>query len=254
MSDPSRKEIVNSLANGLKVLRLFGDHRSEFTITEVAQHAGLTPASARRVLLTLADLGYLAFERNRAHLTPKVLDLGYGYLSSQPFWHVAQPILERVSVELGHPSSAAALSLPDIVFLIRAPRQVGTLLVSVGTRFPAWAMALGRALLAELPEAKLNSYLKSVDLKPFTPFTIVDAKKICRRIAEVRKQGYALLDREYDVGVRAIAVPVRNRSGTAIASIDVAVDPHLHGVDLLIKTALPVLIGAANEIRNSLPG
>jgi IclR family pca regulon transcriptional regulator len=252
MPPPDRKEVLNSLANGLSVIRLFGAGEGEFTITEVAQRTGLSPASARRVLLTLAELGYVAFERKRARLMPRVLDLGYSYLSSQPFWHVAQPVLERVSTELGLPSSGAVLSLPDVVFVIRAPSQVGTILVSVGTRFPAWATALGRVLLAELPDDDLGTYLDSVDLKPYTPFTAPDRQAVLDRIIDVRQQGYAVLDREYDTGVRALAVPVHNRAGTAVAAIDVAVDPRSHALKHLVDSALPVLRAAAQEIRTSL--
>jgi IclR family pca regulon transcriptional regulator len=249
-----RKEVVNSLANGLAVIRLFGAGRGELTITEVAQSTGLTPASARRILLTLSELGYVAFERRRARLMPRVLDLGYGYLSSQPFWQVAQPVLERISVQLGLPSSAAVLSLPDIVFTIRAPTQVGAALVSVGTRFTAWPMALGRALLAELPEPDLEAYLASVDLKRFTPFTTVEREPLLAIIREVRQRGYAVSDREYDIGVRAIAVPVRNRSGRAVAAIDIAVHPQSHALETLVDEAVPVLKAAATEIMANLPG
>ena len=253
MAERGRKEVLNSLSNGLGVIRLFGEGQSEFSITEVAQRTGLTPASARRVLLTLQELGYVVFERKRARLMPRVLDLGYSYLSSQPFWHVAQPVLERVSTELGLPSSAAVLSLPDVVFVIRAPLQVGTVLVSVGTRFPAWPTALGRVLLAELPEAELRTYFETTDFKPFTPFTSKNAETVLKRIAEAKRQGYAVLDREYDTGVRALAVPVYNRSGTPVAAIDVAVDPQAVTAELLIERALPVLRAAAQEIRVSLP-
>jgi IclR family pca regulon transcriptional regulator len=115
-------------------------------------------------------------------------------------------------------------------------------------------MALGRALLAELPDAELDNYLGSVDLKPFTPFTIVDSRAVHAAITEVRRRGYALSDREYDIGVRALAVPVRNRSGVAVAAIDVAVDPQLHAIETLVERALPVLKAAAREISDSLPG
>lgn len=253
MTEQRRKEVVNSLANGLAVIRLFGEGQGEFTITEVAQQAGLTPASARRILLTLADLGYVVFDRRRARLMPRVLDLGYSYLSSQPFWHVAQPVLERVSTQLGLPSSGAVLSLPDIVFTIRAPTQVGTALVSVGTHLSAWPTALGRAILADLPESELTAYLQSVDLKPFTPFTVVDHDAVLDAIRQVRRLGYAVSDRQYDIGVRALAVPVRNRSGVVVAAIDVAVDPRMHAIETLVETAFPVLAAAAREISGSLP-
>jgi IclR family pca regulon transcriptional regulator len=247
------KDQVMSLARGLSVLRLFGEKRETMSISEVAQAAGMTAASARRVLLTLRELGYVGQNGKRFRVMPKVLDLGYAYLSSMPIWQVAQPVIERIGVEFKVSCSGAVLDIPDIVYVVRAPHGwIRQVMVGIGTRQPAHLTAMGRVLLANLETAALEPFLASLSMKPFTPRSITSRDKLRTLLKTVRLANYAVVDQELDIGVRAIAVPIRNRMGAVVASINAMGHSRTVEIDFLTGKVLPALLEGADEIRAGL--
>nr|WP_246410486.1 IclR family transcriptional regulator C-terminal domain-containing protein [Roseateles terrae] len=161
--DPSLKpgdSYVQSFARGLSVIRAFGADAPRQTLTEVAKRCGLTRAGARRILLTLQTLGYVRAEGRLFELTPKILDLGFAYLSSQPLWQFAEPQMLQLTGDLKESCSIAVLDAQDIVFVMRTPtRKIFNEALGVGSRLPAWATAMGRVMLAALPPEELDHRL-----------------------------------------------------------------------------------------------
>lgn len=253
-SENPREERVNSLRRGLAVLKAFAKHHEAMTISEVAAETDMAPASARRMLLTLVDLGYVEQHGKRFRVAPKVLDLGYSYLSSMPLWQIAQPVLERISEKFQLSSSASVLDGCDILYAFRATHgDVSTVLVSTGTRQPAHVTAMGRVMLANLPAEKLNEIIARIDFSPLTVNSVSRPDELRKIIDKVRGQDYAIVDEELEIGLRAIAVPIRNRQGTVIAAINAAGRSRSLTRDVLINNILPVMRDGADEIRARLP-
>jgi IclR family transcriptional regulator, pca regulon regulatory protein len=180
VADPEREEhFVQSLARGLSVIRAFDSGTPTLTLSDVARRTGLTRAAARRFLLTLADLGYVRFDGRLFSLSPRVLELGYAYLSSLSLPDIAEPHLEWLVGQLGESSSMSVLDDDDVVYVARVPTsRIMTVAINVGTRFPAYATSMGRVLLAGLDQDDLDAYLKRVDLRPLTPSTVADAESL----------------------------------------------------------------------------
>ncbi len=253
-SERRRDERVNSLVRGLEVLKAFGRHHEPMTISEVAVETGLTPASARRMLLTLSGLGYIEQNGKRFRVGPKVLDLGYSYMSSMPIWQIAQPILERLSEEFDVSASAAVLDGADIVFAVRAnTHQFSSVLVSTGTRQPAHVTAIGRVLLASLDPDRLDATLAQTRFERYTVHSVTDVAKLREILDDVRLQGYALADEEWEYGLRAIAVPLRNKRGDVVAAMNAAGSNRNLELSYLKDTVLPAMFEAASRIRVNLP-
>ncbi len=246
--------MVTSLVRGLAVLKAFGRHHEPMTITEVATETGLTPASARRMLLTLSELGYVEQHGKRFRAGPKVLDLGYSYMSSMPIWQIAQPVLERLSEEFRVSASAAVLDGAEIVFAVRAnTHQFSSVLVSTGTRQPAHVTAIGRVLLANLDPERLDSILARTRLERFTSQSVTDESQLRKILDQVRRQGYAIADEEWEYGLRAIAVPLRNKRGEVVAAMNAAGSNRNLELSYLRDTVLPAMFEAANRVRVNLP-
>jgi IclR family pca regulon transcriptional regulator len=214
---------VQSLERGLSVITAFGPETPELTLSEVARATGLTRAAARRFLLTLVDLGYVRFDGKLFRLAPKVLSLGYAYLSSLSLPGIAEPHLEALVARTHESSSMSVLDRDDIVYVARVPTsRIMTVAINVGTRFPAYATSMGRVLLAGLDDEALEAYLAAVRLEQFTEHTVPTRDQLRDRVREVREQGYALVDQELEQGLRSIAVPVRNKQGRVVAAINVS--------------------------------
>ena len=213
-----------SLAKGLAVLGAFGEHRPTMSLTEAALVAGLSRAAARRVLLTLAELGYVEQNGRDFTLAPRILELGFAYLSIQPWIERAEPLMKALSAELQEACLAATLHGAEIVFVARvpAPYWIMSPNTAVGTRLPAFHTALGRAQLGFLPEAEIWNRLRSVRVQPFTANTIVDPGALVERVQADRAQGFSIVDEELENGLRAIAVPVVTRSGRLIGAINLS--------------------------------
>jgi len=212
---------VHSLERGLTVIRCFSDERPRLTLSEVARQTGLSRASARRSLLTLQTLGYVSSDDRQFFLTPRVLTLGYAYLSSLSFADVAQSHLADLANEVHESCSASVLDGFDIVYVARAAtKRIMTISLSVGTRLPAYATSMGRVLLAALPDDQLNAYLDQGTLAPLTERTIVDRDQLSAELARTRTRGWCLVDQELEDGLRSIAVPVHDASGRVVAAVN----------------------------------
>lgn len=238
-----------SLSRGLSVLLAFGRYREAMSISEVGLATGLTPATARRILLTLKDLGYVEQNRKRFNITPKVLDLGYAYLTAMPLWQATQPVLERINAEFKVSCSAAVLEGMDTLYVLRAAQTIRAALVNTGTRQPAHVTAMGRVLLASLEPEELDSFIEKVEFKPYTPSSVLEPGRLRDIVAEVKRQNYALVDQELDFGLRAIAVPIRDKTGRAVAAMNAAGHSRSIECSFLVENVLPVMFEGADEIR-----
>src|ERR1700760_1399565 len=179
---------VQSFARGLAVIRAFDATRPEQTLTDVAAATGLTRAGARRILLTLQTLGYVEAEWRLFRLTPRILDLGFAYLTSMPFWNIAEPVMEALSAQVHESCSAAVLDRTEIVYVLRVPtHKIMTINLSIGSRLPAWCTSMGRVLLAALDDETLDATLNSAPLYAHTPRTITDKEELKKLIAQVRR-------------------------------------------------------------------
>lgn len=246
-------QYVQSFARGLSVIRSFDSENPEMTLSEVARRTGLTRATARRFLLTLVELGYIRTDGRLFVLSARVLELGYSYLSGLSLPELAQPHLERLSSELQESTSASVLDRDDVVYVARVPtRRIMTVAINLGTRFPAYATSMGRIHLAALDAAELDEYLAGAELKPLTSHTVYEPGALKKLLAQVRIDGYALVDEELENGLRSIAVPVRDRAGHVAAAVNVSAQSS--GMTLAsIKTDyLPKLREAAGAIERDL--
>jgi IclR family pca regulon transcriptional regulator len=244
---------VQSLERGLAVIRAFDAQRPELTLSEVARHCDLTRAAARRFLLTLADLGYVRTDGRLFRLTPRVLELGYAYLSSLSLPEVAAPHLERLVAEVHESSSMSVLDGDDIIYVARVPTaRIMTVAINVGTRFPAYATSMGRVLLAALPPAELDAYLARVTLSRLAPRTITSGDALRAELERVRTQGWAIVDQELEAGLRSVAAPVRDRTGVTVAAINVSVHASRTTLDGIRRKLVPPLRAAASAIERDL--
>jgi IclR family transcriptional regulator, pca regulon regulatory protein len=217
------REFIQSLERGLAIIRAFGPEAPEQTVSELAAKTGLTRATARRFLITLIELGYMESDGRLFRLTPRVLELGYSFLSGLAFPDAALPHLERLVAEVDESSEASVLDGTDIVYVARVPSSsVITLVVNVGARMPAHATSMGKAMLAALPDDELEHYFEQVSLKPMLPRTVTDPSELREQLARVREAGYAIVDQELEEGLVAIAAPVRGRDGKAVGAINLS--------------------------------
>ncbi|MGA5302840.1 IclR family transcriptional regulator domain-containing protein [Nucisporomicrobium flavum] len=250
MSDqPREPHYVQSLERGLAVIRAFDAHHPELTLSEVARICDLTRAAARRFLLTLTDLGYVRTDGRLFSLTPRVLELGYSFLSSLSLPEVAEPHLERLVADVHESSSMSVLDGDDVVYVARVPtRRIMTVAINVGTRFPAYATSMGRVLVANLPDAHLEAFLARVALEPLTGRTVTSAEALRTELKRVREQGYAIVDQELEEGLRSMAAPVHDRTGAVVAAVNVSVHASRTSVGFLRSTLLPRLLAATAAI------
>jgi IclR family pca regulon transcriptional regulator len=244
---------VQSLERGLAVIRAFDEHNPELTLSDVARRTGLTRAAARRFLLTLADLGYVRTDERWFTLSPRILELGYAYLSSLSLPEVAEPHLERLVAEVHESSSVSVLDGEDIVYVARVPTaRIMTVSINVGTRFPAYATSMGRVLLSTLPEEELDAYLERVELRPLSPRTVTSRDALRAALDKVREQGWALVDQELEEGLRSIAAPIRDRSGDTIAAVNLSAHASRLTIEAARRGMVPALLATAARIEADL--
>ncbi|MPZ80201.1 MAG: helix-turn-helix domain-containing protein [Actinophytocola sp.] len=248
-------DFVQSLERGLAVIRAFDHEHPELTLSEVAAVTGVTRAVARRFLLTLAELGYVRSDGRFFSLTAKVLELGYAYLSSLSLPEVAEPHLEALVGEVNESSSVSVLDGHDVVYVARVPvSRIMTVSISVGTRFPAYVTSMGRVLLAGLPDPELTDYLSAVRLERLTARTVSSVAALRGEIARVRTQGWALVNQELEEGLRALAVPIRDRTGKVVAALNVSAHASRTSLEAMRRDLLPPLLKAAARVEADLPG
>jgi len=242
-------DFVQSLARGLSVIRAFDAEHAELTLSDVARRAGITRAAARRFLLTLESLGYVASDARAFRLTPRVLELGFSYLSSLSLPEIVQPHLEALSRDVDESVSAAVLDGTDIVYIARVPtRRIMSVRITIGTRFPAFATSMGRVLLAGLPNAAADAALAASALAHLTDRTLTDRAALGDELARVREQGWSLVDGELEHGLRSIASPLHGRDGRVVAALNVSTSATRDSVEHVRDAYLPPLLRTAAAI------
>ena len=235
-------DIIASFGKGLRVIEAFSAESPRLSITDVAEVTGLDRATTRRCLLTLHDLGYANYDGKFFSLTPRVLRLGMGALASMPLPGVVQPWLDQLSEKIGQSASVSILDGTEIVYVARAAqRRVMSVGLMPGSRLPAHCTSMGRVLLAALPETEARAVLDASDLTPRTAFSLTDPADIMARLAHVRADDFALIDQEVELGLRAIAVPLRNIAGQTVAALNVGAAAVEGGVEVLTGQYLPEL-------------
>ena len=223
------------------------------TLTEVADAAGITRAGARRILLTLQTLGYVRVDGRVFRLAPKILNLGYSYLSSLDFWSFAEPIMERLVERVHESCSASVLDGDDIVYVLRVPtRRIMSINLGIGSRLPAYAASMGRVLLAALSECELNEYLAKTKRTAYTKQTVFEAPELTATLATVRDRGWALVDQELEEGLRSIAVPLHDRRGRVLAALNISAHASRVSVERMTDEFLPELRRAQHDIDTAL--
>lgn len=241
-------DFVRALARGLSVLECFDPEHGAMTLTEAAERIGLTRGSTRRLLLTLQHLGYLGSDGTRFFLRPRVLKLGFGFLSVLPVWSAAQTSIAEVARITNESCSVAVLDEFDIVYVARQPaKRILHDYIPIGTRYPAHSTSMGKVLLAGLSDDKLAPFLAKTPLPKMTPNTITAVDALQREIARTRADGYAINNEEIEVGLRSIAVPIRDHTGMTCAAINVSAPAARVSVEQL-REWLPVLRRASEAI------
>ena len=246
-------EFVQSLDRGLAVIRAFDAENPQLTLSDVARATGLNRASARRFLHTLVELGYVRTDGRLFALRPKILELGYAYLSSLSLPEVAMPHLEQLDERVHESSSVSVLDGEEVVYVARVPtRRIMRIAIAVGTRFPAYATSMGRVLLAGQSDEWLDGYLASARLQRITPNTITDAKRLRAELRRIRRDGYALVDQELEEGLRSLAAPIRDADGRAVAAVNVSAHTSRGTVESMRDSMLSPLLATATAIEEDL--
>ncbi|TQO19869.1 IclR family transcriptional regulator [Rhodoglobus vestalii] len=252
-ADAPAEDFVQSLARGLAVLRVFDAEHAEQTLSEVARNANIPAAAARRFLRTLETLGYVRADGRQFALTPKVLELGFGYLSSLSLHDVVQPHLETLSRATGESASVAVLLDDEIVYVARVPtRHIMNVRITIGTRFPAFATSMGRVLLAALSQPERELRLASTERMPLTPTTITKLTELKAEIDRVATQGWSIVDGELEVGLLSVAVPIRGGDGVVTAALNVSTSATRDSLEHLRSHHLPLVLAAAEKIQQDL--
>lgn len=259
MTEPAAPEpvegFVQSLARGLAVIRAFDAEHPELSLSDVARRADMPRAAARRFLRTLETLGYVRGPSTAStfSLTPRVLELGFSYLSALSLPEIVQPHLERLSREVDESVSAAVLDGADVVYIARVPtRRIMSVRITIGTRFPAFATSMGRVLLAGMTGAAASDALAASDLRSFTDRTVTDPAALLGELDRVREQGWSLVDGELEPGLRSVAAPLHGRDGVVVAAMNVSTSATRDSVEHLTQTYVPRLLDAARAIDEEL--
>lgn len=244
---------VQSFARGLEVIRSFSADAPSQTLTEVAERSGLTRAGARRILLTLQSLGYVTLEGKVFSLTPRILDLGFAYLSSMPIWNLAEPVMEKLVAEVRESCSVAVLDGTDIVYVLRIPtHKIMSINLGVGSRLPAYCTSLGRVLLGALPDEELVERLKRSDITTRTKYTVTGMKDLLARMEQVRKQGWSMVNQELEEGLVSMSAPITDRAGRTVAALNISGQANRTSAKIMQETMLPQLLSAAKDISRML--
>lgn len=244
---------VQSFARGLEVIRSFSATAPRQTLSEVAAATGLTRAGARRILLTLQTLGYVETDGKLFALTPRILDLGFAYLSSMPIWNRAEPVMDALVAQVQESCSAAVLDGTEIVYVMRvATHKIMSISLGVGSRLPAWCTSMGRLLLAELPDDELRMRLEASKPEALTRHTVTDIDTLFARIAQARRQRWCLVNQELEEGLISIAAPLTNRAGRAVAALNISGQANRTSAKVMQETMLPALLDAAARISRML--
>ncbi|MFO1352194.1 MAG: IclR family transcriptional regulator [Gammaproteobacteria bacterium] len=255
MEDQDTDEFVRSLARGLAVIECFDSQHQALTLSDVARMTHISRATARRLLHTLAQLGYATFDGKWFRLAPRVLQLGYAYLSSINIWEIAQPFMVELVEKVHESCSASVLDGKDIVYVARVPttQRIMSINLNIGTRLPAFATSMGRVLLAGLTDPDLDRYFaEAAPFQRYTEHTVTGADELRAIIDEVRRQGWAFVDQELEAGLRSIAVPIHDASRRTIAALNIGGHASRESKADMLERFLPALQEAAAKISRAL--
>lgn len=239
---------VKSVEKAFDVLLAFTPNSPRLTVSQVAAAADMTRASARRFLLTLADLGYLRTDGTHFELTARSLDIGRSYLANLELPAIADRHLKSLAAELNETTSLCVLDGADVVYVacVPSPRLL-SVTITVGTRFPAWATSMGRVLLGGLAEEGLQAYLENVRLQKLTEHSIASPDQLRTEIERARARGWSMVSQELEEGLRGVAVPVW-RGHDMVAAVNVSLQTHRSPAEDIEKSVVPRLQEAARQI------
>ena len=247
-----RAQSLRSLERGIAVIEVFSREHPALTLSEVARLANVTRATARRILLTLEKLGHVQSDGKLFSLTPRVLSLGWAYLSSLNLPELAQPLMEDLVERTKESCSMATLDPPDIVYVARVPtRRIMTVTLGVGARLPAHATSMGRVLLAGLPDDELERFLEETPLHQYTDNTITDTNELRERVLEARARGWAFVEQELELGLRSMAAPVTRSPHGTVAAVNVSAATQRVSIGEFHERFLPALLETAAAISEA---
>lgn len=247
----NRNEFVRSLSTGLRVLESFTATEPKQTLSDVARRAGVSRATARRMLLTLVQEGYAYADGRFFELTPKVLGLGQGYWSGRGWHELLQPSLGELSAKLTESCSAALLLGDEVMYVCRVhTRRIMRIDLGLGTKLPALATSMGRVLFAGLGEEALEERLRTADRRAYTAHTVTDPGRLREIIASVRTEGYALVDEELEEGLRSVAVPVRDADGNTVLALNTSLSAGRETAQESLDRTLPDLQRCAAAVED----
>lgn len=247
------RNFVASLQKGLDVLTCFGRQHARLTVSEVARLTEVSPASARRSLLTLQQLGYLDSDGKRFWMLPRVLLVAQSYLASRPMPSLAQPMLDALSERTRESASLGQLLDDDAIIVARSTaRRSLSLGLGIGSRLPAYCSALGRVLLAGLPPQEAAARVRAMKRVPLTPKTVCSAPKVLELVARCREEGYASNEGELEIGVRSMAVPLRDQQGQVVAAMSIAVGLERMSMGEFREAFLPMLLRSRDTLAQRL--
>lgn len=247
--EPERKEAMAGLAQGLAILECFGDGVPRLTLADAARRTGLSRATVRRCLLTLLEHGYVTHDGRIFAPQPRMLRLGYAFLSATPLPRLAQPVLEAVQEAAGEAISLAILDGLETVFVARsAPHRMVSIGPRIGSRLPAWCSATKRVLLAGLPKNAVATHLGAARFEPLTRHTVTAPEEVRARIDGARTAGYAACNEELELGLLSLAVPVRDLLGNAVAAMSVSTQPSRRSLQEAERDLLPLILDGARRL------
>lgn len=247
------RDLMSGLTKGLKVLEAFRAEQPRLSISQAADAAGLDRATTRRCLLTLAELGYAAYDGKYFTVTPKVLRLGTSCLATMPLPRIVQPVLDKLSEAIGQSTSVSILDETEIVYVARAAqRSVMSISLMPGSRLPAYCTSMGRVLLAALDREEQIAVLEKSDRRARTALTLIEIDALVEELVATRQRGYALIDQEVELGLRSIAVPVNNIRGQTVAALNVGLSASAASMEDLVERYLPALLSVQSELAGML--
>jgi len=245
------RELVHSVLRLFEVLKAFRRDRPRMTLTEVAEATGLTRASARRFLLTLVHAGYAETDGKRFALTPRLLELGHAVMAASSVWDIARPVLASLSEKLGESCYGAVLDGAEVLYVLHIPssRHLINVDLRVGSRTPAYCTSVGRVLLAGLTASAAERVLAASRPEPRTPKTLTAKAKLVEAVDLARRQGWAIVDEELELGLRSLSVPLRGRGGVTVGAINICGPTSRVSLEELRTRFLGELLEAAARIQ-----
>jgi IclR family pca regulon transcriptional regulator len=250
----AEREMVHSVLRLFEVLKAFRRDHPRMTLSEVADHAGLTRASARRFLLTLVHAGYAETDGKRFALTPRLLELGHAVLAGSSVWDIARPVLAGLSERLGESCYGAVLDGAEVLYVLHIPsaRHLINVDLRVGSRTPAYCTSVGRVLLAGLTQAAAERVLAAAKPQARTPKTVTAKGRLIEAVEQARRQGWAIVDEELELGLRSLSVPLRGRGGVTVGAINVCGPTSRVSLEELRTRFLGELLDAAARIQSAI--